>query len=278
VNDTAIEWTNVTWNPVSGCEKISPGCAFCYAHTTAENKRGTKAFPNGFDLTYRPHKLDEPRHLKTPSLIFVNSMSDFAWEQISDEYRDQILDVIEQTPQHEYQVLTKRPDNLLRYSKRRKLPPNFWAGVTIESQAYASRLNVLKQIDAAVRFVSAEPLLGPLELDWTGIHWCIAGGESGMHLWHRTRREHRALVDRVNGIWVPTERGLAWVRRIRNDCLASRCAFFHKQWGGPTPKAAGRELDGRTWDDYPKRPAAPQAAEAITRFSAPSQRMDDESP
>ena len=157
---TEIRWTTRTWGPVSGCTPISPGCQHCYARQLAENKRGTAAFPNGFDLMLRPWKLDEPKKVKQPSLIFVNSMSDLFLRDIPDSYRDRVVDVIEETPRHAYQVLTKRADNLLRYSRRRKLPINFWAGVTAEDQKRADeRISLLVQVDAAVRFISVEPAL-----------------------------------------------------------------------------------------------------------------------
>jgi protein gp37 len=254
MNETGIIWTEVTWNPASGCERITSGCAFCYAHTLAENKRGTAAFPKGFDLTLRPHKLAEPLRLREPALIFVNSMSDLFWEQIPDEYRDRVVDVIEQTPQHQYQVLTKRPERMLEYSRRRRLPDNFWAGTTIEEQKFAHRADTLRQVQASIRFVSAEPLLSPLALDWSGIHWCITGGESGVHLMRDTTCEQRGLAHRVGGRWVPREDRMDWVRRVRDDCVAAGTRFFHKQWGGLHAKSAGRTLDGRTWDEFPRLP------------------------
>jgi protein gp37 len=256
MNATGIAWTDVTWNPMSGCEKVSEGCKFCYAEALAETKRGTRAFPNGFELTFRPHKLAEPGKLKRPSLIFVNSMSDLFWEQIPDDYRDQVLDVIDATPQHQYQVLTKRPSEMLRYSRRRPLPGNFWAGVSIENQRNAGRLEILKAVHADVRFVSAEPLLGPLNLDLTEIHWLIAGGESGIQVTKNLVGQHRALVERVDGRWVPKSDACAWVQTIRDSCLRYGTKFFFKQWGGPRPASGGRLLDGRTWDEYPRLPIA----------------------
>lgn len=254
VNDTAIAWTNVTWNPATGCEKISEGCKFCYAEQLAEQKRGTRAFPVGFDLQLREHKMLDPKKIKTPSLVFVNSMSDLFWEAIDDAYRDRVLDTIEATPQHQYQVLTKRPENMLRYSLRRKLPANFWAGTTTENQRWLDRrLDILRQIDAEIRFVSAEPLLSGLVSDWSGIAWVITGGESGNHIARRTHPD-RALVDRVDGRWVPRESAIEWVRRIRDDVKAAGGALFHKQWGGPRPDSGGRMLDGRTWDEFPRLP------------------------
>jgi protein gp37 len=259
MQETGIIWTNVTWNPVSGCKQVSPGCAFCYAKTLAEKYRGTIAFPNGFDLTIRPHKLREPYRLKKPSLVFVNSMSDLFWDEIPDDYRDEIVNVIEATPQHEYQVLTKRPDLMLKYSKRRKLPHNFWAGVSIEAQTQADRIDTLRLVDASIRFVSAEPLLGPLRLKWRKIHWCITGGESGYHLYQNPRlRERRGLViyDELTKRWHPRPDRIDWVRQIRDDCLRAGVKFLHKQWGGLNPHSAGRKLDGRTWDQFPRLPKA----------------------
>lgn len=254
MNKTGIKWTTLTWNPASGCKRITSGCAFCYAYTLAEAKRGTPAFRNGFDLTIRPHKLREPLRLKEPSLIFVNSMSDLFWPEIPESYRDQILDVIECTPQHQYQVLTKRPEEMLRYSRRRKLPENFWAGVTIEDQANADRADILREVEASIRFVSVEPLLAPLVLDWTGLHWCITGGESGVHLLDPKLREARALVDYEKRRWTARPDRIEWVRSLRDQCLAASVKFFHKQWGGHYPESGGRLLDGRTWDEMPRLP------------------------
>lgn len=265
MNKTGIAWTTVTWNPMSGCEKVSAGCAFCYAEQLAERKRGTKAFPNGFDLTIRPHKLREPYRLKQPSLVFVNSMSDLFWEKISDDYRDQVIDVMEDTP-HEYQVLTKRPEEMLRYSRRRKLPPNFWAGVSIENQANAYRLDMLRMVDAEIRFVSAEPLLGPLSLDLTGIHWLISGGESGSHLHKSELCAKRGIVMRDGKQWIARPECIDWVRSLRDQCAASGVKFFHKQWGGPMPNSAGRILDGRTWDEFPRLPVEKADAPAPTQL------------
>lgn len=257
MNETGIIWTEKTWNPMSGCQKISAGCKYCYALTLAEQKRGTLAFPNGFDLTIRPHKLREPFKLKEPSVIFTNSMSDLFWDKVPEDYRNQIVDVIEQTPQHEYQVLTKRPEAMLEYSKRRKLPPNFWAGTTIENQKSIHRLDILKQIDAEIRFVSFEPLIGRIENpDMSGIQWAITGGESGVHLWKGHIAEERGLVRRNQTLkkWEVREDRADWIREIRDACLEAGTKFFHKQWGGHYPEAAGRELDGRTWNEMPRLP------------------------
>lgn len=256
MNETGIIWTERTWNPMSGCDEVSEGCKFCYAKTLSENKRGTPAFPNGFDLTIRPHKLNEPLKLKEPSLIFVNSMSDLFWERVDDEYRDRILDVIEKTPHHQYQVLTKRPENLLRYSKRRVLPSNFWAGVTVEHHRVAYRIDILRRVEAEIRFVSAEPLISRFgRQNLSGIHWMITGGESGSHLREQKWRELRSLAT-INdkGKWVPHPERIDYVREVRDLCLEQGVRFFHKQWGGPTSHSAGRLLDGRTWDEFPRYP------------------------
>lgn len=251
MNETAINWTEYTWNPASGCDKVSEGCKHCYAFTLAERKRGTLAFPNGFDLTIRPHKLVEPYKIKAPSLIFVNSMSDLFWERIPDDYRDKIVDVIEATPQHQYQVLTKRANRLLEYSKRRKLPKNFWAGVTIENARNAFRLDILRKVNTPIRFVSVEPLLSDWKPDFTDIQWVIVGGESGSHLNNMDVCKQRGLSMPAFGKWMPRPDRKDWVRHVRDACLISGAAFWFKQWGGPTPHSAGRNLDGETWDEKP---------------------------
>lgn len=258
MNETGIIWSEKTWNPFSGCVEISEGCKFCYAKVLAEKYRGKgPAFPNGFDLTLRPHKLNEPFKLKEPTLIFANSMSDLFWDQVPNEYRHKVIDVIEQTPQHEYQVLTKRPDILLQFSKERKLPNNFWAGVTIENKRWVHRLELLKQVDVEIRWVSAEPLLSALpHLDFIGIHLIITGGESGNHLWEDSVQKKRALVlyDRKLKQWIPKEECIQWIRDIRDNCNEFGTKFFHKQWGGNYPEAAGRELDGKFYSELPRYP------------------------
>src|SRR5205809_3023797 len=252
MNETAIEWTNVTWNPNSGCVEIARECKYCYAYTLAEHKRDTKAFPNGFDITIRTHKLREPFRLKRPSFTFVNSMSDLFWEAIPEDFRNKVVDVIEATPQHQYQVLTKRPPKLLEYSRRRKLPRNFWAGVSIGTKRNTHFADILREVDATVRFISAEPILEPLDtLNLDGIHWLITGGESGVHLYIPDIREQRGLVDYAEKRWTPRPSRVPWVQDLRDRALAGAVAFFHKQWGGATPKAAGRQLVGKTWDELP---------------------------
>jgi protein gp37 len=271
MNATAIRWTEQTWNPASGCVKVTAGCKHCYAETLAENKRGTPAFPNGFELTLRPHKLQEPYRLKQPSMVFVNSMSDLFWDQIDDGYRDKVLDVIEATPQHEYQVLTKRAENLLRYSKRRPLPPNFWAGVTAENQELLdARGAVLRQVKAEIRFLSLEPALedmnlAPLvagrdnQIGGDGIQWVIWGGESGNHLLKADEREKRGVVDPgPGGGWVPRPDRMDWARHARDGSVSNGVAFFFKQWGGPRSTSGGKLLDGRTWEEFPRLPKGVQ--------------------
>ena len=268
MNDTEIRWTTLTWNPMSGCESVSPGCKFCYARQLAENKRGTLAFPNGFDLTIRPHKLDEPKRLKAPTLVFVNSMSDFFWEQVPDAYRDRIVDVMEETPQHCYQVLTKRHENLLRYSKRRKLPANFWAGVTAEDQKRAEmRIPYLVQVDVPIRFISVEPALSMVDVEsWIhDLQWVIFGGESGLHLRDQKVREARSVAQLVDGRWSPREDRAAWPRALRDACVAAGVPFFFKQWGGLRPTSAGHDLDGKRWEQFP---AASSTAVTSHRLSA----------
>ena len=259
MNETGIIWTEATWNPMSGCEKISAGCKYCYALTLAEQKRGTAAFPNGFDLTIREHKLKEPFRLKKPTLIFTNSMSDLFWDKVPNDYRHKIIDVIEQTPQHEYQVLTKRPDIMLKFSKERKLPNNFWAGITVEANINKDRIAILNDVDASIKFISAEPLIRDLKIcknDLDGINWVITGGESGLHLWDDKICENRGLVfyNRKSKKWEPRPDRINWIREIRDTCIDTETKFFHKQWGGAYPEAAGRELDGEFWSEIPRIP------------------------
>lgn len=230
---SAIEWTEATWNPVTGCSKVSPGCAHCYAETFAERWRGVPCHPyeQGFDLKLWPGRLDVPLGWRRPRMIFVNSMSDLFHEDIPDEYVGRVFDVMARADWHTFQVLTKREDRLAALAPDLPWPPNVWMGVTIENRRFVHRADRLRQVPAAVRFISAEPLLGPLErLDLTDIDWLIAGGESGPR--------HRRIDP-------------AWVRDLRDRCTAGGVAFFFKQWGGRTPKSGGRTLDDRTWDELP---------------------------
>lgn len=260
MNETAINWTELTWNPASGCAKVTAGCKYCYADELAENKRGTSAFPTGFDLTLRPHKLTEPMKAKRPSLIFTSSMTDVFYEQIDDDYRARIFETITKTPQHRYQVLTKRPHLAARWFAKHPCPPNVWIGTTVEDDRVLERLDHLRSIEARVRFVSAEPLIGSLaRADLTGIHWLIGGGESGLHLTRPEVCAERGLVERtkVPGVpWAPRPDRVAWVTGLRDLCIANDVAFWFKQWGGPRPTSGGRIVDGRTWDEMPRVPDA----------------------
>lgn len=261
MDKTGIIWTEKTWNPVSGCQKVSQGCKFCYAETIAK-KFGNKAFPNGFGLTLRPHKLREPYGWSQSTLCFVNSMSDLFWDQIPDEYRKRIIDVIADTPQHEYQVLTKRPEAMLEWAQKYGLPANFWAGVTVENRKALSRIDLLKQVPAQIRFISFEPLIEDLgqEYDLKGVHWAITGGESGAHMWKLENQKSRGLVyySQKEKRFLPHPVRMDWVRSIREKCRESDTHFFHKQWGGHYPEAAGRLLDGETYNDIPRLPGGKQ--------------------
>jgi protein gp37 len=230
---SSIEWTSASWNPVTGCDRISPGCAHCYAKTFAERFSGVPGHPyeQGFELRFWPGRLELPLRWRRPKLIFVNSMSDLFHEAIPDPYVERVFDVMRRADHHVFQVLTKRHERLAELAPRLDWPKNVWMGVSIENRRFVQRADRLREVPSAVRFISAEPLLGPLEgLDLSGIDWLIAGGESGPG--HR-----RVDAD--------------WLRELRDRCLAEGVAFFFKQWGGRTPKTGGRELDGRTWDEMP---------------------------
>ena len=231
---SSIEWTDATWNPVTGCTKVSPGCDHCYAATFAERWRGIRGHPyeNGFDLTLRPNRLEEPLHWKAPRLVFVNSMSDLFHVGVPDEFIINVFDVMRRATWHQFQLLTKRPERLLRLSRKLDFAPNVWVGVSVETPKYYWRIKMLQQVPAAIRFLSCEPLLEDLpDLALDGISWVIVGGESGAGA--------RPM-------------DAEWVRNIRQQCRRGRIPFFFKQWGGIHKKAAGRELDGRTYDALPK--------------------------
>lgn len=239
---SAIEWTEATWNPTTGCDKTSPGCDNCYALTLSKRLKAMgqpkyqmdgdpRTSGPGFGLTLHPDTLDTPRSWRAPRTIFVNSMSDLFHPEVPVEYIRKVFEVITETPQHQYQVLTKRSKRLAEVGRSLEWPPNLWMGVSVESDKYRFRIDHLRKVDAAVRFVSAEPLLGPLpDLDLEGVHWLIAGGESGPRA--RTMEYE-------------------WVADLRDQCAGSGVSFFFKQWGGRTPKANGRELDGQTHDEMP---------------------------
>lgn len=237
-----IEWTQATWNPTTGCDRISPGCDHCYALTLARRlkamgspKYQTDGNPTtsgpGFAVQTHPDALATPYRWRTGRMIFVDSMSDLLHARVPEPFIRNVFAVMADTPQHTYQVLTKRSTRLRRLADRLDWPPNVWVGVSVETADQLYRVDDLRVVPAAVRFISAEPLLGPLTgLDLTGIGWVITGGESGPH------------ARPVNP---------DWVRHVRDTAQTAGAAFFHKQWGGPNPKATGRTLDGRTWDQTP---------------------------
>jgi protein gp37 len=230
---STIEWTEATWNPVRGCTKVSPGCKHCYAETFAERFRGVPGHPfeQGFDLRIVEHALELPKRWKRGRHIFVNSMSDLFHVDVPDSYISRVFDVMRDTPQHQYQLLTKRSARMARFLAGTKLPTNVWCGVSVENQKYTSRIADLVKVRARIRFLSIEPLIGPItELPLKGIHWVIVGGESG----HGAR---------------PLDP--EWVRGIRDRCLKEKVPFFFKQWGGVQKSKAGRMLDERTWDQMP---------------------------
>ena len=257
-----IEWTDATWNPVRGCTKISPGCKHCYAQTFAERFRGVKGHPyeQGFDLRLVPEKLTEPFSWRTPKLVFVNSMSDLFQPGVPDPYIEAVCDVMAAANWHTYQVLTKRAEKLgqLLKSKLRQaaVQRHIWWGVSVEDRKYGlPRIEYLQSSPAAVRFLSIEPLLEDLgEFDLTGISWVIVGGESGPGA--RPMRKE-------------------WVLSIREQCKAARVPFFFKQWGGTRKALTGRKLEGRTYDEYPKRFAAPvpERSECLKLATAFTQAM-----
>jgi protein gp37 len=226
---TGIEWTDKTWNPTTGCHKISPGCLHCYAE--ALTQRFPKNFPNGFNLTLHPERLKEPSRWRTPSRIFVNSMSDLFHEDVPLDFIQQVFATIRATPWHIYQILTKRHERLSDLASQLDFPSNVWLGVSIENQDYAHRLESLRSIPVSVRFISCEPLLGPLKLNLTNINWVIVGGESG--------QKYRSMK-------------IEWAADIRDQCQESGVAFFFKQVGGRTPKAGGKLLENEVWDEMPR--------------------------
>ena len=236
---TTIEWTNETWNPTSGCTQVSSGCDNCYALRFAERFRGTRGhyYERGFDVTIRPKMLERPRRWHTPRLVFVNSMSDLFHVDIPDDYIDQVFSVISAHPQHTFQLLTKRAERMRRYIRSRfsdaAMPSNLWLGVSVEDNAASWRVPMLLETRPAVRFLSVEPMIGPVDrVALEGVSWVIAGGESGPR--------HRSMDPR-------------WVRDLRDRCVALGVPFFFKQWHkGET----GRLLDGRTWDEMPSHSAA----------------------
>ncbi len=228
-----IEWTEETWNPVTGCTKVSPGCENCYAERLANrlHAMGNPRYVNNFGLTLHPDKIGDPLRWKRPRVVFVNSMSDLFHPDVPDDFIWYVFDTMTEASQHTFQVLTKRPQRAQDLLQGYRVPDNVWMGTSIESDRYTFRANYLRKIDVKVRFLSCEPLLGPLpSLDFTDLGWVIVGGESGPN--------HRPME-------------AEWVRSIRDRSIAHDVPFFFKQWGGHTPKAGGRDLDGLTWDEMP---------------------------
>ena len=231
---SSIEWTESTWNPVTGCSKISPGCKHCYAERMAHRLQamGQPSYKDGFAVTLQPQSLEIPLRWKKPQVIFVNSMSDLFHDKVPDDYILKVFDVMVRADWHQYQILTKRPERLLQLDPHLPWRPHIWMGVSVESEPYVHRIESLRQTHAHVKFLSLEPLLGPLpKLNLKNIDWAIVGGESG-----------------------PGARPMdeAWVVDIQKQCARAKTAFFFKQWGGINKKKAGRELKGRTWDEMPR--------------------------
>jgi protein gp37 len=230
---SAIEWTDATWNPVTGCTAISAGCDHCYAEVLALRlqRMGVAKYRNGFEVTLHPEVLRQPLGWRESRRVFVNSTSDLFHARVPRDFVIQVWDVMLACPQHCFQILTKRPERMARWTVDIPTPPNVWLGTSVEDERVLSRIDRLRECRAEVRFLSCEPLIGPLpRLDLSGIHWVIVGGESG-----------------------PGFRPIDpdWVRDLRDQCQQHRVPFFFKQWGGHTSKARGRQLDGRTWDEFP---------------------------
>ena len=228
-----IEWTDATWNPVTGCNKVSPGCKFCYAERLSKRLKATgmAKYRNGFAVTLHPDTLEMPLRWRKPRSIFVNSMSDLFHDEVPDDFIGSVFDVMVRAHWHRYQVLTKRPERVVNLNAQLPWPTQVWQGVSVENADYAHRIDALRETGAAVKFLSLEPLLGPLpNLDLAGIDWVIVGGESG-----------------------PGARPMQpeWARDIRDQCIDTGVPFYFKQWGGVFKKRNGRELDGRTWDEMP---------------------------
>jgi protein gp37 len=236
-DNSSIEWTDATWNPVTGCTKITAGCDNCYAARFSERFRGVAGHPfeNGFDLTLRPERIEQPLKWRRARMIFVNSMSDLFHKGVPETFIDQVFETMERADWHIYQVLTKRSSRMQRFLNRRyataRPPAHIWCGVSVEDARGAARIDHLRKSACAVRFLSVEPLIGPVgPVDLSGIHWVIAGGESGPS----------ARVMHID-----------WAREIRDECRRQKVPFFFKQWGGLRPKSGGRSLDGQEWSEFP---------------------------
>jgi protein gp37 len=232
---SSIEWTNATWNVITGCDKVSPGCKNCYAERYAIRlqKMGTKKYRYGFRLTLHPDTMDYPLRLKEPKMVFVNSMSDLFHEKISFAFISKIFEIIKKANWHQFQILTKRNRRLTEFGEYYgRFPSNVWIGVSVENELFKSRIDDLKRVEADIHFLSLEPLLGPLgKLNLKDIEWVIAGGESG-HNFRDCKAE--------------------WIREIRDQCIEADVPFFFKQWGGITSKSNGRILDNKIWNEFPQ--------------------------
>lgn len=246
---SSIEWTEATWNPVTGCTKVSPGCKHCYAERMAHRLEamGQANYRNGFRLTLQPQMLELPLRWRRPRTIFVNSMSDLFHQDVPPEFVGRVFDVMRRASWHTFQILTKRADRLRTLDGRIEWAPNIWMGVSIENEEYLGRANQLRETHAQVKFLSLEPLLGPLRgLDLRGIDWVIVGGESGPGA--------RPML-------------VAWVTEIRDRCRDARVPFFFKQWGGPRKNRTGRLLDGRLWDEMPVTQLSSRETDRVTLTS-----------
>ncbi len=243
MSTSKIEWTEETWNPTTGCTKVSSGCKFCYAETMANRLKamGTTGYENGFKFSLMPNRLEQPIKKKKATKYFVNSMSDLFHEEMPNEYLDKVMDVIDKTPRHIYQILTKREDRMFEYFSTRKIPKNIWLGITVENKKNGlPRIDRLRELDATIKFLSVEPLLEDLgrEVNLKGIHWAIVGGESG----HKARPMKKE-----------------WALNVKKHCDEQKTAFFFKQWGTwgmdgvkRSKKSNGRELEGKEWNAYPE--------------------------
>lgn len=230
---SGIEWTESTWNPLTGCTKISPGCKYCYAERMAKRLQAMNQpnYVNGFKLTMHEHVLEKPLEWKTPQVIFVNSMSDLFHKDVPLEFIQRVFDTMKRAHWHQFQVLTKRSERLAELSPYLEWTDNIWMGVSVENEKYTFRIDDLRKTGAKIKFLSVEPLIGPIsKMNLKGINWVIVGGESGPGA-------------------RPLER--EWVVNIRDQCLKAKVPFFFKQWGGVQKKKTGRLLDGRTWDQMP---------------------------
>ena len=238
MGQSSIEWTEQTWNPVTGCTKVSPGCKFCYAEKFAGRLQamGVDNYRNGFKLTLHPHMLEKPLGWKKPSVIFVNSMSDLFHKDVPEDFILAVFKTMNTANWHQFQILTKRPERVLEMNKKLRWTPNIWMGTSVENADYMDRIDVLRQTSAKIKFLSLEPLLGALpNMNLKKINWVIVGGESGF--------KARPMK-------------LEWALDIQEQCQAGGVPFFFKQWGGKNKKQAGRILNGRTWDEMPQAIAA----------------------